>query len=353
MSRLDALAEKPQRGGQVESEDPFVRVAGEESPRVAEIVGETAVGIGEAPQQLELRPVVGAQFHEAPGEGCGFLVLPHELKRTGEMLVIDSPQRVDFDRSAIFLDRFVEVVRDQERLSQPAVIFRSLRAQLDCLAIIGNRALLVDVEETHRRVGVTEVRIELHGLSGQWRRFCPRPADRQGSVGRRVIRPKHQHLRQLGIGRCVVRVELDGLLQKPFRFLEGHVAPVTQELPGGKVTIVDFRVGRAIDRFAEGPRETGRHGLSNVALQSENVAKLTLIALGPHLLAVRNSRQRHDYEDAAAGSPNTSVEQVGDAEIPRGFERIGAICNLLRRNPPEHANRPLVRKQVQYLVGHA
>src|SRR5918993_3188945 len=95
------------------------------------------------------------------------------------------------------------------------MIFRPLRTKLYRLAVKGRRLLLLQVDETHRGVGIAEARIELNGPSSELRGFGARSIDRKAPVGRRVVRSKHQDLCQLGVSRSIARIEANSLAQQP------------------------------------------------------------------------------------------------------------------------------------------
>ena len=155
-------------------------------------VGEgLAAVVGQRAQEQQPATLVAAQRHESLRDLPCFVISSDECQRACQMLVVDVPQRIDLDGPAILLDAFLEEVLLAQRRGKPAMIFRPLRTKLYRLAVKGRRLLLLKVDETHRGVGIAEVRIELNGPSSELRRFGARSIDRKAPVGRRVVRPKH------------------------------------------------------------------------------------------------------------------------------------------------------------------
>ena len=103
---------------------------------------------------------------------------------------------------------------------------------------------------------------------------------------------------------------------------------------------------------SDGRRDGDGHGLSDFVLHGENVGKVTVVALGPDMIAGFGLDKLCGHPDAVAGFTETAFEHVADAEFtPDLFHIDRTALEGKGRIPGDHEKRGIAGQRRDDVLG--
>ena len=205
-------------------------------------------------------------------------------------------------------------------------------------------------------VGLTQAGIELDRAL----RVPCAPVDEGLGRDRRGRVRLSQRVRDAGMRLRVVWIELGRRPEVVHRFERRSNAEPTQPLQSQEVLVVCHRVLRIGHRHPLGVRLEQRHAerpgdlLRDLGLDREDVVELAIVALGPHVVAVRDVDQLRGNPDAGPLLRHAALEQRADAELLTHIDDVDVpVLEGEARRARGDLEPPQLGERVEDLLGEA